>query len=246
MSYPTRDAQRSFYDEFAHRRMAGYLEDLNLRLRMAKDRILPLVRSDSRILDVGCGVGVVTRELARRAHAGTTFGCDLGAENIRIASARRSRVRVSYRELDVLSDFDTVREWVGGEASLDLISLVDVIEHIPAARHPELLERLRTLLGDDGHLVLTFPTPAYQQHLRANEPDELQPIDEDVDPLDLCRLAEQKGFVVRQLHVCDVWRRNQYAHVVLGTLDGVARVRPAYTRAERLKRRLQSFIRKRT
>ena len=172
-----------------------------------------------------------------------TFGCDLSTENIRIATGRRTNLHVEYRVLDVLNDFHAVREWVGGEGSLDLISLVDVIEHIPVARHPELLERVRTLLGDDGHLVLTFPTPAYQRYLRANDPGELQPIDEVVDPLDLCRLAEQEGFIVRQLYVCDVWRRNQYAHLVLGTCGGVERIRPAYTLTERLKLRLRFLLR---
>jgi trans-aconitate 2-methyltransferase len=245
MDYPTRDAQRSFYDDFAHSRMAGYLEGVNPRLRMARDRILSLVRSDSRILDVGCGVGVVTREIARRAPAGMTFACDLSAENIRIAGARRTTAHVEYKVLDVLNDFEAVREWVGGEGSLDLITLVDVIEHIPVARHSTLLEHLRTLLGEGGHVVLTFPTPAYQQYLRANDPGELQPIDEDVDPLDLCRVAEQKGFIVRQIDVCDVWRRNQYAHVVLGTAGGVDRIPPPYTLQERLKLRLRSLLRRR-
>jgi SAM-dependent methyltransferase len=43
------------------------------------------IRSDTRALDVGCGTGLVARDIARRASRGSVLGVDLGARMLEVA-----------------------------------------------------------------------------------------------------------------------------------------------------------------
>src|SRR4051812_23803255 len=47
----------------------------NMRLREAAD-----VRPDERVLDIGCGTGLTTREAARSATSGSALGVDLSPQ----------------------------------------------------------------------------------------------------------------------------------------------------------------------
>ena len=43
--------------------------------------IIPYIKSDSRIIDVGCGIGSITLDLARRAPQGYVLGVDYSASS---------------------------------------------------------------------------------------------------------------------------------------------------------------------
>lgn len=38
--------------------------------------LIPYVKSNLKIIDVGCGIGTITRDFARRAHQGSVVGID--------------------------------------------------------------------------------------------------------------------------------------------------------------------------
>jgi len=60
---------------------------------------------------------------------------------------------------------------------MDVVTMVDVIEHIPAEARPDLLVKIRALCSDDAVMILTYPSPQYQEYLREYDPNELQIID---------------------------------------------------------------------
>ncbi len=70
------------------------------------------VRKGERVLDVGCGIGALTYDIADKAGA-HTVGIDLSAENIAIASDRHSHPNATYLVGDAVTyapdgTFDTV------------------------------------------------------------------------------------------------------------------------------------------
>jgi SAM-dependent methyltransferase len=115
---------------------------------------LPLPR-DAEILDAGCGSGRTLDELAAY---GRVSGIELSPEAAAVAS-RRGQFDVRIGRLEELP-------W--DEATFDLITCLDVIEHTPDDR--ATLRELRRVTKPDGRLLVTVP--AYQalwsQHDEAN------------------------------------------------------------------------------
>jgi 2-polyprenyl-3-methyl-5-hydroxy-6-metoxy-1,4-benzoquinol methylase len=110
-------------------------------------KLLALVGSDKRVLDVGCSSGYLARHLVERGC--TVVGLEFDPD---AAAAARSVCT------DVLvGDVETM-ELPFEEASFDVVLCGDLVEHL---RDPEaFLARARPLLHPDGRLVLTTPNVA--------------------------------------------------------------------------------------
>lgn len=99
-----------------------------------------------RVLDMGCGAGLLTEPLARLG--GETTGVDAAAENIVVARehAAQSGLNITYK----CGEFDSVK----GE-KFDLITCLEVIEHV--ADPADFIARLARLLAPGGLMVLSTP-----------------------------------------------------------------------------------------
>jgi 2-polyprenyl-3-methyl-5-hydroxy-6-metoxy-1,4-benzoquinol methylase len=88
--------------------------------------LLPRIREGSRILDVGCGPGTITVDLARLASAGTVVGIDRAEAVIDEAGARAEHAGVlnaDFRVGDVYS-----LEYAAG--SFDVVHAHQVLQHL--------------------------------------------------------------------------------------------------------------------
>ncbi|MEO7685212.1 MAG: class I SAM-dependent methyltransferase [Gemmatimonadaceae bacterium] len=209
------ESVRIFYDGFSDRRMAQYEEQPNLRIERALARILPLVGSETRVLEIGCGIGLITERIAAKAAAGFVWGCDISGRSIARAEERVTAPNVAFRVCDVVREFDELRSWIDGR--LTLVVMADVLEHLPQSSHATLFRNLREMLDDEASIALTFPSPNYQQFLREKNPEELQIIDEVIELKHVLDVASATGFGVKHYSEEDVWLTNQYVHCVLQT-----------------------------
>jgi 2-polyprenyl-3-methyl-5-hydroxy-6-metoxy-1,4-benzoquinol methylase len=223
------DDIRDFYDAFLESRMLAYrLDGPNQRLAKAIDRVAGVTRPNDRVLDLGCGIGLVVEELsARLGHNITVFACDISPRNIWYARKTIPAPNITFFEADLLTQFDQVSSVVGvGRA--DVISLIDVIEHIPRVHHASLLRDVSRVARPGARLVLTYPSPLYQEYLRTHQPSELQIVDETVLIGDLIEAAARCGFLLKHYSIEDVWMQNQYVHAVFH--HGLALAKPASPR----------------
>lgn len=101
-----------------------------------------------RVLELGCGTGNVLRELDQLCTGGTVIGLDLFGEGLDYAASRSDALLIQgdMRALPFGTPFD-------------LIGMFDVLEHVSDDRR--LLSGLRSLLADNGRLVLTVPAHPY-------------------------------------------------------------------------------------
>jgi ubiquinone/menaquinone biosynthesis C-methylase UbiE len=125
--------------------------------------LLPHLAPGQRLLDVGCGPGTITLDLAGRVAPGDVVGIDVAADVVAAAEADRARAgveRVRYAVGDVYALADE-------DASYDVVHAHQVLQHLsdPVRALRELRRVLRPggLLavrdGDYGGFVWSPPDP---------------------------------------------------------------------------------------
>jgi SAM-dependent methyltransferase len=126
------------YNEWARR----IHDDARERYR---DLVLAAVPPDARVLDIGCGDGLLlTRVLADRYHV---IGVDLSLEQLR--RARRTVPRVDL----ICADMTTLHF---PAASFDAVVAFYSLNHVPRDDMPELFEEIRRWLRPGGLFVGSF------------------------------------------------------------------------------------------
>lgn len=121
------------------------LHDIN-PLRV--DYITERVRIDgARVLDFGCGGGILTEALAR-AGAKIT-GIDMAPKPLEVARLHRHE-----SELDIDYQLTTIEEYATAHAGeFDVVTCLEVLEHVPS---PEsVIGSCKALLKPGGHLFLS-------------------------------------------------------------------------------------------
>lgn len=119
------------------------------------------------LLDVGCGDGRFLRELHRRFPEVEALGIDYSTRSIALANGMNPELTFEVRDL--------LEEPLN--ASYDVVTAVEVLEHIEPERCGPFVEAMRDALADDGRLVLTVPhanKPVSEKHYRHFDGDALQ------------------------------------------------------------------------
>jgi SAM-dependent methyltransferase len=202
------EAVEAYYNE----RVAGKLRDFtdfNPRIEAAVETIAEWSPArPKRVLEIGCGIGATSWRMARAWPDAEVVGADISRRSVDVAQTCFRRPNLQYRAgaIDETS--------VPGK--FDLVVLMDVYEHIARADRPVLHGAIRAALTDEARVVMTVPTPEILAYLRANIPEEIQPVDEDID-LDVAsafaRDTQTKLIHYRQV---GIWRYGDYAHLVFG------------------------------
>jgi hypothetical protein len=123
-----------------------------------------------------------------------------------------------------VTGFDKVERVLDGP--VDLITMIDVIEHIPEEGRGAMLHNLRRVAKNDALLILTYPSPQYQQYLREKDPKELQIIDNIIPIETLLTEARAAGFFLRHYSLETVWQKNQYVHCIFEANTSLAATQP--------------------
>jgi 2-polyprenyl-3-methyl-5-hydroxy-6-metoxy-1,4-benzoquinol methylase len=137
---------RGYYEELWER-LPDKLDPPNLERRRAWLRAG--VRSGDRALDLGCGDGAFTAELAA-AGAASVIGVDVAEAALVRARARHPGIRFERVPFDGALGF--------ADGRFDVVWASEVIEHV--ADTARLLSELRRVLAPGGRLLLTTPNHA--------------------------------------------------------------------------------------
>jgi 2-polyprenyl-3-methyl-5-hydroxy-6-metoxy-1,4-benzoquinol methylase len=133
---------REYYEDL-WQRLPAELEPpgLNLRLEHLRAGVCP----GDRALDLGCGDGLFTEELARTGAAAT--GADVAQAALDRARARHPQLDFRLAQIDGPLPFD--------DGSFDVVWASEVIEHV--ADTARWLSELRRVMSPGGRLLLTTP-----------------------------------------------------------------------------------------
>lgn len=213
---PTPDEVRAYYDE----RVEGKIQDFteaNPRIEAAICTVAEWAPPNPRrILEIGCGIGATSWRMARAWPEAEVIGIDVSGTSIRVAETCFRRPNLSYLTGVIGPGL------LAGK--FDLIVLMDVYEHIAPADRSALHAAIRSLLSDESRVVVTIPTPEILDDARKRAPSELQPIDENIDMEEIVRLAADTATRLLYYRKVGIWSYGDYAHLVLGRIQELARV----------------------
>ena len=126
------------------RRTPRLLRWYRTRLTLDWKRLTSYLPTEGRLLDVGCGVGLVDYEVARARPNMKILGIDLDDEIIAMAQSYNAAPNVEYKRVDLGCV----------EGQFDCILLVDVCHHGPPDERVALLEASSALLSDRGYVLI--------------------------------------------------------------------------------------------
>ncbi len=158
-----------FYDEFVDYEL-GYLRHPNRRHRRVREHLVPLLeRNTKSALDVGCGIGLMSGWLAARVPR--VVGVDVSPRSIEIC-----------RQLHPEAEFHVCalpRDHLP-EGPFDLITFIDVLEHLPRNELKLVFELAGEVASEDAVMAVNLPSRLFakQEGFERQIIDEAVPADE--------------------------------------------------------------------
>jgi SAM-dependent methyltransferase len=190
--------------------MVEYRVDGSRRIDAAYEFSVAYLGNRKIIADIGCGIGMFSELVGNHLPKSKVVAVDLSERNIEFAKNTIKAKNVALSAASVIEQFSVVLELAGGP--VEAFCMIDVIEHVPEDARAALLKDMIEISSEDAILILTYPSPEYQRHLMATNPEELQIIDNIIEIDTLIGEANEAGWHLREFRYVDIWQTNQYVH----------------------------------
>lgn len=196
-----------FYDEYVHRQLKT---GANERLISLYKRLLNLgLKGDSKLLELGCGVGLFTKLLSKKISKGILESVDLSTKSIAVAKdLLKNKKNIFLEVADVV-------KYQPQNSDFDFITLMDVIEHIPLDQHDELFANLAQICKAKTRIAINIPNPQYIAYCTIHNPESLQVIDQEVHLFPLIKLFEKHDLELIYFEKYGIWEEEDYHFMVL-------------------------------
>jgi SAM-dependent methyltransferase len=162
-------AVSDFYDDFVDYELT-YLRHPNKRHRRVREHLRPLLdRNPKSALDVGCGIGLISAWLAKAIPR--VVGVDVSPRSIEVCRKLHpaGEFRVCALPDERLPD-----------GPFDLVTFVDVLEHLPLPQLKLVFERVDEVIADAGVVAVNLPSRLFakKEGIERQIIDEAVPVDE--------------------------------------------------------------------
>ena len=111
------------------------------------------LNAKSDVLEIGCGIGTVTALISSVTKKGKITAIDISSKSIEVAKER------VVNQSNIIFLAEDIMDYNFGSYKFDLITLFDVIEHIPMKDHPKLFRKISRLMKDTGLILINIPHP---------------------------------------------------------------------------------------
>ena len=183
----TKDEVKEYYDTFKeHQKKLG----INIRHRtILKNLKNAGLKSNSNVLEIGCGIGTVSHLILKQIPEGSFVGLDISSESIKMAQQFNAFHKKAEFMVNDMSNFTH-------KTKFDFVVFPDVLEHIPVEQHANIFKTISELTTPNATVIINIPEPNYLDWVRKNEPNRLQIIDQSLSMQDLLNNCYPYGFKV--------------------------------------------------
>lgn len=197
---------RAFYDEYVAEQANTGIND---RIYGVYERLIVLgLNAHSSVLELGCGIGMMTSLLKRKINQGKIHAIDISEASIAYGKTHVATPNITFSTQDITA-FETTLK------SPDFITLIDVLEHIPLGMHEALFKRIAAVMGLNSRFAINLPNPDYIEHDIALEAESLQVIDQPVPFASLIQQLDDAGLELIQYEKYGIWHHDEYQWFVL-------------------------------
>lgn len=195
-----------FYNEYVdHQQDVGINERIYEMFNRMKKYGL---NSSSNVLELGCGIGTLTFLLSKTVSSGKIESVDISTQSIEFAKKRLTNSNITLTAHDVVNYQPKLKD-------IDLITLFDVIEHIPMERHNELFANLAKMVSDKTFVLINIPSPAAIQFDIENAPDVLQVVDQPLPTDFIVNNIVSNGLELLSFENHSIWAEYDYQFFVI-------------------------------
>lgn len=194
-----------YYDDFIQEQ---YKIGVNDRILWLYEQLLQQgLTSKSDVIELGCGIGVVTHLIRKTVQQGQIESVDLSPESITFAQSKITNANVKFAAADVVEYQPSI--------SGDFVTLFDVIEHIPIELHEALFKNVAGMLKQNGLLLINIPSPASIEWDRIHAPEVLQIIDQPIPLSLISKNCENAGLEITFFQSHSIWKKDDYHFMVI-------------------------------
>ena len=166
------------------------------------------LQEDSKVIELGCGIGVVTHLIRKKVTRGLIESVDLSPESIAFAKEKITNKHIDFYSGDVTEYKPKLQE-------ADFVTLFDVIEHIPIKLHEKLFLNVAKMLSEDGLLLINIPSPESINWDSVNAPEVLQIIDQPIPLSLISKNCENCGLEIVKFESYSIWKEDDYHFMVI-------------------------------
>ena len=197
----------NFYNNFENKLINDYISG-NERIESAMLELFQFVNPYAEnILDIGCGIGWSTHEMACMFKNTNIHGIDLSPKLIECAKRLFRSKNLKFSCSDI-NDFNVDKKY-------DVITMIDVYEHIHPNGRNIFHAQLNKILNEYGRLLIATPSKFHQEFLKEKHPEGLQPVDETIELNDIQKLADDiKGDII-YIEYQSIWNDYDYVYFVI-------------------------------
>jgi 2-polyprenyl-3-methyl-5-hydroxy-6-metoxy-1,4-benzoquinol methylase len=202
----SKSAVTKYYDKFIKEQ---YEIGVNDRIFLMYEKLQEHgLKPDSKVIELGCGIGVVTHLIRKIVTKGLIESIDLSPESIEFAKEKITNKNIEFYSGDVTEYQPKLRQ-------ADFVTLFDVIEHIPMDLHEKLFLNVANMLSEDGLLLINIPSPASINWDSVNAPEVLQIIDQPIPLSLITKNCDNAGLEVIKFESHSIWMEDDYHFMVI-------------------------------
>ena len=179
----------AFYDNFVTKQKK---RGVSIRHRIIHSNLKKIgLQRNSNVLEIGCGIGTVSKLIISSIPDGHFVGCDISPKSIADARAFNPQKNAEFIVTD-MADFSH-------PVKFDFIIFPDVLEHIPVEQHANIFEKVSKISSPTAKILINIPEPNCLNYYRKHHPENLQIIDQSLSMQDLMNNIYPYGFQVQSI-----------------------------------------------
>jgi len=169
---PNKQEVTTYYDKFLDHLKGDHQRENPRHIKIKQD-LKQIVKEGFDVLDIGCGTGITTKYIAELG--AKVIGMDISPKLIQYAKKNSAHKNARYKVQDITA-LSSKMEY--DSETFDVISLIDIMEHIPREKMLCLLRVINFSSHKNTVVYLNIPDARFQEYLRGEHAGRLQIVDE--------------------------------------------------------------------